>query len=154
MECNICNQTKTEEEMHKDGRTRTGYSSTCESCFYDEQRARKNGDKRRYRQSQEYKDKYREWQLQRHYKLTLEQFDELLVSQDGGCASCGADNPRWAKGWCVDHDHSCCLTTPTCGKCTRGILCMPCNMSVGMMKESVEDLLSLVEYLTRTRSMV
>lgn len=151
MECNICTRIVSTDEMHVDKRVNTGFSNTCESCFVEASRERKRLDKARYRTTPEYKAKYRAWQLKRYYGLTTERFDAIFESQGRACASCGSDTPRWTKGWCIDHDHTCCQVTPTCGKCVRGILCMPCNMTVGMMKESVDDLLAVVDYLNASK---
>ena len=57
------------------------------------------------------------------YGLTIEEFDQLLASQGGGCFFCGEaeTNPR-VNRLSVDHDHQ-------TGR-IRGIVCMDCNMSL------------------------
>jgi len=45
--------------------------------------------------------------------------------------------------WCCDHDHN-------TGK-FRGWLCHNCNRAIGTMKDSVERLLSAVEYLEKNK---
>lgn len=138
--------------MHPDNRRKTGYSNIiCEHCFRTKTRKRHKLDKQRYRKDP-LKNKalnkvYRVWFLRKMYKITPKEFDELFKEQGYKCASCGSLDSRWAKGWCIDHNHSCCKTTPTCGKCIRGILCMPCNMAAGVMKDNIQDLQSLVKYL-------
>jgi hypothetical protein len=61
----------------------------------------------------------------RLYGITKEQKDGMLLRQ-GGCAACGATDPGAIKGWQVDHDH-------VTGK-VRGVLCHPCNTTLGMQK--------------------
>ena len=72
--------------------------------------------------------------LKRKYGLTLEEFDELLASQGGGCAICGkpdADN--------VDHDHA-------TGR-VRGILCWNCNIAIGQLEDDSDRARAVAEYL-------
>lgn len=44
------------------------------------------------------------------------------------------------RGWAVDHDHSCCIESFSCGECIRGILCDRCNKVLGLLQEN-ENLL-------------
>ena len=74
--------------------------------------------------------------LKRKYGLTLQEFDELLASQGGGCAICG--NPNADN---VDHDH-------VTGR-VRGILCFTCNVAIGLIAEDEERLMGALSYLTR-----
>lgn len=61
--------------------------------------------------------------LKYRYKLTYDDYLSLIAKQGGKCVSCGREPRRWY----VDHDHRCCPKTPTCGKCTRGLVCNGCN---------------------------
>jgi hypothetical protein len=63
--------------------------------------------------------------LKRHYRLTPEQFDQMLASQGGVCAICGGSGRLE-----VDHDHSCCAGSRSCGHCVRGLLCHRCNSTL------------------------
>lgn len=65
------------------------------------------------------------------YRLTLEEWEEMASK---GCQICG-DTENIHK-FHTDHDHACCEKPPTCGKCTRGILCPKCNISVGHYENS------------------
>jgi len=75
--------------------------------------------------------------LLRHYSLTIDQFDAILESQGRVCAICAGE--AGPKGFAVDHDHS----TGT----VRGILCMPCNTALGMMKDNPARLIAAANYL-------
>lgn len=91
------------------------------------------------------------------FGLSREAFDDLLASQGGCCAICGADSPG-SSFWHVDHDHTCCPSVPgrnarTCGRCVRGILCGACNIALGHVDENVATLLAMVAYLQPTRSL-
>lgn len=50
------------------------------------------------------------------------------------CEICGSDNH--GKTLHVDHDHACCTSYPTCGKCVRGFLCYTCNVWVSVLDNS------------------
>jgi Recombination endonuclease VII len=92
-----------------------------------------------------YGDRQRAW----NYSLTPEQYDQMVLDQLGICA-----NPRCARPLShVDHDHACCPTgrnkQRTCGECVRGLLCRECNIALGIIGDSSEVLLGLVEYLSQ-----
>lgn len=70
------------------------------------------------------------------YGLTLEQYQEMELRQEGKCAICGLKpNRRLA----VDHNHE-------TGK-VRQLLCNNCNTIIGHCKESVEILQDTINYL-------
>lgn len=78
--------------------------------------------------------------------ITLEHYDFLLQQQEGKCAIC-KELP--AKPLAIDHDHSCCPGTKSCGSCVRGLLCMSCNVGIGNLKENRTILESAINYLER-----
>jgi hypothetical protein len=68
----------------------------------------------------------------KNYNLTLEQFFNIVQSQESGCAICGVCPD---ENLCVDHNHKCCPEkSRSCGKCIRGLLCQDCNR--GHFKEN------------------
>jgi hypothetical protein len=81
----------------------------------------------------------RKGHLKKTYGLTLEDYDRLLEAQGGKCV-CGSTK----KPLHVDHDHE-------TGE-VRGLLCGPCNRTIGMALESPERLMALVRYLKRRSS--
>lgn len=85
------------------------------------------------------------WQIiHKKYKLTKLMYMELLEQQNGVCAICKLPpNRNWLA---VDHDHSCCPGTKTCGKCIRGLLCGSCNSFLGRVND---DSNSLIAYLNK-----
>lgn len=92
---------------------------------------------------------YHRWH-HRHakYGLTKEACLVILTKQDFKCACCREPlglNDRFT----IDHDHQCCDSIKTCGRCVRGILCMNCNAGLGNFKDSLDLLLKAVEYLRR-----
>lgn len=75
------------------------------------------------------------------YSLSESAFLRKLEEQDGGCAICA--KPVTQKTSCVDHCHGTGLT--------RGILCIPCNFSLGHV-ERPGFLEKALAYLERHRS--
>lgn len=119
---------------------------------------RRSEAKRRLEQPEHVRQLRRDWHQRNpekvfaarlgRYGITPERYEEMLASQNGGCAVCGElpGNKRLA----VDHDHSCCPEQrKSCGKCVRGLLCDGCNMAIGKMKESAERLYRAAIYVEK-----
>ena len=88
----------------------------------------------------------REESLKRH-QMTSSEYQKLLDSQNGLCAICKVEI-QGGRGLFVDHDHSCCKSGMTsCKKCNRGLLCLKCNVLIGMVGDSVSTLRSMLSYL-------
>lgn len=74
------------------------------------------------------------------YGLTLEEYDDILNSQDGKCMICKTEDPgSKQKNFAVDHCHK-------TGK-VRGLLCFSCNVSIGHFKDNVDFLHKAINYL-------
>lgn len=86
--------------------------------------------------------------LKRKYGLTLEDYDAMVVAQDGRCAICPATEPGGPPDrrgfWHIDHDH---MT----GR-VRGLLCLNCNTSLGRFGDSIEILQRAIDYLEKHSS--
>jgi Recombination endonuclease VII len=72
------------------------------------------------------------------YGLTREQFERLLEIQEYACAMCRTpfeeDQPIF-----IDHDHSCCQDEKSsCGNCIRGLLCLSCNTTLGLIERKYD----------------
>lgn len=79
------------------------------------------------------------------YGLTLEQYKYLLEAQGGRCAICGTtDNSGVALG--VDHDHK--------TGAVRGLLCDPCNVGIGGLRDDPALLASAIAYVERPRPVI
>jgi hypothetical protein len=76
-----------------------------------------------------------------------------LLAQDGRCAICLAEKPGGRhETWNIDHDHSCCPGSRSCGKCVRGLLCMECNQGLGKFDDDPQRLIRAAAYLTGQRT--
>ena len=88
--------------------------------------------------------------LKRSYGLTLFDFSNLYEKQQGCCAICNKKlcftgvNARETKALslnepCVDHCHE--------TGSVRGVLCWSCNIALGHVKDNVEILSKMIEYV-------
>lgn len=83
----------------------------------------------------------REYALLRDYGITQDQYDNLLRSQNGGCAICSSpvSGDLRRPNLHVDHNH-------TTGK-VRGLLCMRCNVAIGSFSDDPILLMRAIKYL-------
>ena len=87
-------------------------------------------------------EKERARHLRLSYGLTQEQYDHLLVLQDGHCAICLRKGDEEKHGVLhVDHDHA-------TGK-IRGLLCHYHNTALGLCHDNPDELEALAAYLRK-----
>lgn len=87
--------------------------------------ARKCNKKWKQEHKDELKEKAKIADRKRKYGLTLEQIDEILITQDHRCAICRKLLKESRR--CIDHNHK-------TGK-VRGILCVRCNAGLWPMED-------------------
>lgn len=68
----------------------------------------------------------------------------LQGSEQPECGACGA-----TETLTVDHDHGCCPSDQSCGRCVRGYLCRTCNRAEGFLR-TPERARQLADYMERT----
>jgi hypothetical protein len=138
--CKNCGKTKPVESFMKDKRATDGHRNVCLSCGRERQR-----------------NYWYQWS----FGITRAQYDQLFALQDGRCAICG--NKPKTRQLSVDHDHSCCPGSRSCGNCVRGLLCSVCNQNLlgWICKESklgkphaIEVLYRAIRYLRQDDSPV
>lgn len=76
------------------------------------------------------------------FGITLDDYCKMLEDQNGQCAICGT-NRQPKKALCVDHDHD-------TGE-IRGLLCMKCNVALGLMDNNIESLQNAINYLRKLK---
>lgn len=85
---------------------------------------------------------YREYFLKARYGITQQQYDDLLASQNGKCAICETDEfVGPGRRPHIDHDHK-------TGK-IRGLVCVHCNVTLGMARDNPGWLEMAITYLER-----
>lgn len=78
--------------------------------------------------------------LLRRYGLTLDDYEALLLKQNGRCKICGTPTSGRVSGvFLVDHNHS-------TGE-VRGLLCSRCNVGMGNFDEDVTRLRRVIRYI-------
>lgn len=74
------------------------------------------------------------------YGITVQQYDEMLRSQQGVCAICKGSCAS-GRNLAVDHDHN-------TGK-IRGLLCGNCNQGIGRFSDDQEIMQAAINYINR-----
>jgi hypothetical protein len=160
--CSKCGTAKRLEDFYRATGTRDGYRPDCKACnlaakharyvanpgpdkaraqrWRDENPDRYAENQRRHRESGGKKIADRKSHLKRKYGMTLEDYDRMLEAQGGACAICGRP-PREDIALHVDHDHETGLV--------RGLLCFPCNNTLGDFGDDPTRLYAAAEYLSR-----
>ena len=81
--------------------------------------------------------------LLRDYGMTIEDYEDRLKKQNGRCSICKSDKPKGrGKGvFHIDHNHA-------TGQ-IRSILCVDCNIGLGMFQDSIKSLFKAITYLLK-----
>jgi hypothetical protein len=143
--CTKCGETKPRDAFRFEPRNRDQLRSNCKDCDRAYARVRQRETEQYYRWRAANPEAAhrvgRRSHLLNRYGITIEQYEALVVAQDGCCAICGSDNPRSHKRryFAIDHDH---IT----GK-IRGLLCIPCNTGIGGLQDDPALLESALRYL-------
>jgi hypothetical protein len=160
--CRKCGEPKPLLAFYKMPGMRDGHRNDCIRCNLEAQAKRRaldpEANRRRAREWQlanpeRVKAKHAEYvadgrksasnrksHLKRKYALTIEQYDQMLAKQGGGCAICGRP-PRPDISLHVDHDHE-------TGR-IRGLLCFRCNNALGDFLDDESLLREAAGYLAR-----
>lgn len=87
--------------------------------------------------------KNRDGKLRKQYGITLQEYQEMWVTQGGRCRICGRAETVVRKGTVcnlsVDHCHD-------TGR-VRGLLCNNCNRAIGLLGDDPATMADAVEYL-------
>ena len=118
-------------QLHKEEEKARSKKYLKDNPDYQKKWAEKNPDKRAAASRKHY------------YKITKDEFDAKMISQDSKCVICGKPLTRPS----LDHGHNCCPGKKSCGKCIRGILCQGCNTILGLAQDSIEVLQNAIQYL-------
>lgn len=126
--CGIAKKTTAfSKQKNRDGSYRR--KSQCKACEVDKQAARMQ--KLTIEQKLQRKSNF----YLRTYGITIEQYNEIFVAQNGKCLGCIKHQSEFEKALVVDHNH----TT----KIVRGLLCSGCNLALGNTRENPNTLENL-----------
>lgn len=142
-ECRKCNKVKVHADFHRDSSNKYGLAYWCKECACASGRKHHS---RRMKEDASYREAMKTRFKKRKYGLTQEEYVEKLIAQGCKCAICGVELPTEGSFTHLDHSH-------TTGK-IRAFLCTNCNRGLGHFKESVDFLMTAVQYLRQHNSNV
>jgi hypothetical protein len=127
-----CNQCKEDNLLSDEMCLSHGFAKVCKKCYNTYKR---NYNKRPNRITK-VAEIARKSTLKRNYGMTLEEYDKRVELQLGGCAIC-----KQPCELVVDHNHK--------TNRVRNLLCIKCNVILGLVNDDEELLFALIEYLKR-----
>lgn len=158
--CPSCGETKPRSEFRADRTKADHLTSACSACisqrsrdYYQRNRDRIRANVKAYQKAKpevqaravarrRENGKRRAADVKGKYGLTEGEYAALLERSGGLCEICGrVPSEVSKKGVCVDHCHD-------SGR-VRGILCAPCNMGIGHLRDDPEVLRAAIGYLER-----
>ena len=134
--CSKCGNILPTYKFGKRKRSSDGLRYQCKDC-----EAKTNKEFRQRKLEENYlgiRLKERANNLKRMFGMSIEEYEEKLVSQSGGCKICGLTCVS-GKRLAVDHDHK-------TGK-IRDLLCNNCNIGLGKFQDNPELLMKAADYL-------
>lgn len=144
-ECSKCCQVKELSEFQQHKKSKDGHRAACKACGIANAKswAERNPERRKAIQNawnRRNRAKMKDCHLQREYGISLEQYKEWLAAQKECCAICKRHQSEFKIALAVDHDHE-------TGE-VRGLLCKQCNIGIGLLGESRQNLTAAIEYLS------
>lgn len=122
---------------------RTAYRKNHNKKMYEFNKEKIKDYSRKY--NRENREKVKNSKLKRIHKISLEQYNDLLIKQNYVCAICKNKevriDSRLGKTSALSVDH--CHVT---GK-IRGLLCFACNVAIGKFKDDISVLQNAIKYL-------
>ena len=144
--CKSCGLTLPVTQFHNQRDKKDGKRSQCKVCTNKRNLAKYHScdtTRRSHRIAS------RKHSLLKNYGITPEEYDTMLLDQNGKCVICSSDKPwgfvaepkRAREFFCVDHCH-------TTGR-VRGLLCHPCNTGLGSFSDDTNVMANAIAYLER-----
>lgn len=133
LRCSVCEKEYPDEAFTKgankyEREKRRGRQSRCKRC-----RAKTRSDYE--------KGLYRERNIKKLYGITVDQFNAMLIRQEGKCAICGTTEPGGKGNFFVDHCHE-------TGK-IRELLCLHCNSAIGYFRDNISYMQKGIDYINK-----
>jgi len=145
--CKKCKRELSLEMFSKHPKSKDRLQGSCKECerkWYKSWRARPEVLKRIKEQQKQWakrnvdnrKLNRKKYNLKVNFGISIEDYNKLLLRQNGVCAVCGSNTNR---SLAVDHNHE-------TGK-VRGLLCGNCNTALGLLRENIQIIEKLKGYL-------
>lgn len=115
--CSKCGKKKSFSKFYKhEGNNKSGLDSQCKMC--------KEKYQKHYSKTAKRKKQIMKANLRRMYNMTLHEYDQMFIRQNGLCAIC--EKPEINRRLSVDHNHE-------TGE-VRGLLCVRCNNALSVIE--------------------
>lgn len=144
--CSKCLEFFEWSNFYKKSNGPNGHTTECKQCtkkYQDTRRIERAKYLREYRKNNP--DKTKQHIVKSKYGLSKEKYEELILSSNGLCQSCGEPESFMKNGevrsLSIDHDHN--------TGAVRGLICNSCNRAIGFAKENADRLQACAEYLRR-----
>ena len=138
--CWACDTTKPVEQFARNKSKNDGLATECKQCV-------SRISKDRYKDNPTKKKNER---LRRAFDITYDEYKVMLDEQGGVCAICKQPEMSMSYGkvkyLAIDHDH-------TTGE-IRGLLCNNCNRCLGLLKDNIDTMYAMVEYIKQNKSKI
>lgn len=136
--CTKCKKEKSTFEFNKRALSKDGLKSECRLCSKKDYSKNQEKYKKRAKERYYWED-VKNMRLLRNFGITLECYNKMFEQQQGCCFICGRHQSELSKALNVDHNHE-------NGK-IRKLLCWNCNYALGLVREDINILLSMIDYL-------
>ena len=133
--CIECNEDKPLERYDLNG-SGISFRKRCKTC--NKKKKKKNYNK--VKETIIFKDRTRDYKFKLRYGITLEDYNNLLIEHNFQCYICFKPH-REDKKLHVDHCHK--------TNQVRGLLCSKCNSALGLLNDSIDNLLQAIKYLSK-----
>jgi len=142
--CKTCLLNKKLNDFYSKPSGKGGLDANCKTCIYNKSKVRKQSNPAKHYDinkawRQKNPDKYKDGQLKIKFGITLEIYNQMLLTQHKSCAICKKHESEFDQKFAVDHCHE-------TGK-IRGLLCGACNKGLGYFKDNTEFLKGAIIYL-------
>lgn len=140
--CKKCGEDKDRGFFRLEKRSKDGlftYCRDCENKYQKERRSTEDVKKKHQEYRKAWCEKTRNYQYKRFYGISLNDYNRMFDLQEGKCLCCGTHQSVIPRRLRVDHNHK-------TGR-VRGLLCDSCNVSLGLIKENIGTLESMILYL-------
>jgi len=135
--CARCKKNLPSINFSKNKRAKDGLHSWCQQC----KRVMQRKYSKKHNITPARKRYIRDYHLRERYDISLEDFNELFVKQNGCCAICNIHQAQTSRRFHLDHNHK--------TKQIRGLLCESCNHLIGQANENPTTLVNAAIYLEK-----
>lgn len=129
--CTYCLETKELSDFYKSSGNNKGIKPFCKGCSRKAKHKQRHKDIGKTREKERLahrrnKEQRQNFYRHKHYGLTVQQWESMVVRQGNACAICRG-TARNGRPLCVDHNHK--------TGAVRDLLCERCNLIVGWVEK-------------------